>query len=50
MLWTVFVVAFAVWLLALQGEYTPGGFLSLALIIGIIGVFYQLVAGRRPAS
>jgi Family of unknown function (DUF5670) len=47
MLWTIFVILFALWLVGLIGGVAFGGFLHLFLVLAVITLVAQLVAGRR---
>ena len=47
MLWTLFVVLLVLWFLGVVTSYTLGGFIHLLLVIALIAVVMQLVAGRR---
>jgi hypothetical protein len=47
MIWTIFVVLLALWLLGLVTSYTMGGFIHLLLLCAIVVFIIQLVQGRR---
>jgi len=47
MIWTIFVVLLALWLLGLVTSYTMGGFIHLLLVVAIIVVLYRFIQGRR---
>lgn len=47
MLWTLFVVLLVLWFLGVVSSYTLGGFIHLLLVIALITMVLQLVAGRR---
>jgi hypothetical protein len=47
MLWTLFVVLLVLWLVGVVSSYTLGGFIHILLVIALITVVLQLVAGRR---
>ena len=47
MLWTLFVVLLVLWFLGVVSSYTLGGFIHILLVIALITVVLQLVAGRR---
>jgi hypothetical protein len=47
MIWTIFVVLLALWLLGLATSYTLGGFIHLLLVVAIIVVLYRFIQGRR---
>jgi Family of unknown function (DUF5670) len=47
MLWTLFVVLLLLWLLGVVSSYTLGGFIHLLLVLAVVAVLVQLIAGRR---
>ncbi|MBN1566404.1 MAG: lmo0937 family membrane protein [Acidobacteria bacterium] len=47
MIWTIFVVLLALWLLGLVTSYTMGGFIHLLLVLAIIVVLFRFLQGRR---
>jgi len=47
MLWTVFVILLVLWLLGLVTSYTFGGFIHILLVLAVIALVFQLLAGRR---
>jgi hypothetical protein len=47
MLWTIFVVLLALWLLGLVTSYTLGGFIHVLLVVAVILVLFRLIQGRR---
>ncbi|MGD0238400.1 MAG: lmo0937 family membrane protein [Syntrophorhabdales bacterium] len=47
MLWTICVILFVLWLLALVSGYTMGGVIHVLLVIAIIVFVVQLIQGRR---
>jgi len=49
MLWTIFVILLVLWLLGLVTSTLFGGFVHLLLVLAIIVLIYNLVAGRRVA-
>ena len=46
LIWTVVVVLFVLWLLGFS-LHVAGGLVHLLLILAIIGIIYNLLAGRR---
>jgi hypothetical protein len=47
MIWTIFIILLALWLLGLVTSYTMGGFIHLLLLLAI-GVFlFRFIQGRR---
>jgi hypothetical protein len=47
MIWTIFVVLLALWLLGLVTSYTFGGFIHLLLVVAIIVFLFRFIQGRR---
>ena len=47
MLWTIFVVLFALWLLGLVTSYTLGGFVHILLVAAIVIILIRFIQGRR---
>jgi hypothetical protein len=47
MLWTIFMVLLALWLLGLVTSYTMGGFIHLLLVLAVVMVLIRLIQGRR---
>jgi hypothetical protein len=47
MLWTIAVILVVMWLLGMVSSYTLGGFLHLLLVLAIIAVLINIIAGRR---
>jgi hypothetical protein len=47
MLWTIFVILLVMWLLGLVSSYTLGGYIHLLLVVAVIVLIVNLVAGRR---
>jgi hypothetical protein len=47
MLWTIFLVLGALWLLGMVSSYTLGGFIHILLILAIVALAVQLINGRR---
>lgn len=45
-LWIVFVIIVAIWLLGLVLD-VAGGFIHLLLIVAVIVLLYNLITGRR---
>jgi len=50
MLWTIFVVLLVLWLLGMVSSYTMGGFIHLLLLIALVVLVFQLLAGRRVVT
>ena len=49
MLWTVFVVLLILWLLGLVSSYTSGGFIHILLLLALVVLVFNLLAGRKTA-
>jgi hypothetical protein len=49
MLWTLIVILAILWLLGVITSYTAGGLIHLLLVIALIVLVYNLIAGRRTA-
>jgi len=47
MIWTIFVVLLALWLLGLLTSYTMGGLIHVLLVVAIIVLLYRFFQGRR---
>jgi hypothetical protein len=50
MLWTIFVILAAMWLLGMVSSYTMGGLIHLLLVVAIIVLLFNLLRGRRVFS
>ena len=48
MLWLIFWIVLALWLLGYVSAYTLGGFLHLLLIVAVAVVLIRVIQGRRP--
>jgi hypothetical protein len=49
LLWGIAVILFVAWLLGIGGVYSLGGIVHVLLVLAIIAVVINLVAGRRVA-
>ncbi|WP_263410143.1 lmo0937 family membrane protein [Terriglobus tenax] len=49
MLWTITVILVIAWLVGLVSSYTLGGWIHLLLILAVISLIFNLLAGRRSA-
>ena len=47
MLWTITVVLFILWLLGLVSGYTLGGWIHILIVLAVIVLGFNLIAGRR---
>jgi hypothetical protein len=48
MLWTIFVILLILWLLGVVSSYTLGGFIHLLLVVALVVLLINIIAGRRP--
>lgn len=49
MLWTIAVILLVLWALGLVTSYTAGGLVHLLVVIAIIVIVFQFIAGRRSS-
>ena len=47
MLWTITVILLVAWLVGLVSSYTLGGWIHILLILAVISLIFNLLAGRR---
>lgn len=47
MLWTITVILLLLWLLGVVGVYTVGAWIHILLVLAIISIIFNLMAGRR---
>ena len=47
MLWTIAIILLVLWALGLGTSYTAGGLVHLLLVIALIVIVFQFIAGRR---
>jgi hypothetical protein len=47
MLWIIFVILCALWLLTLLGGYTLGGLIHLLLVAAIVVLLVRIYQGRK---
>ncbi len=47
MLWTITVILFILWLLGLVSGYTLGGWIHILIVLAIVVLVFNLLAGRR---
>jgi hypothetical protein len=50
MLWAIFVILAAMWLLGMVSSYTMGGLIHLLLVLAVIVLLFNLLQGRRVFS
>ena len=48
MLWAIFVILLAMWVLGMVTSFTIGGFIHILLILAIAAVLIRIIQGRRP--
>jgi hypothetical protein len=47
MLWTITIILFILWLLGLVSGYTLGGWIHILIVLAVIVLVFNLIAGRR---
>jgi len=47
MLWTITIILLALWLIGFVGTHTFGAWIHILLVLAIISVLVNLIAGRR---
>ena len=47
MLWTIAIILFILWLLGAFAFHVGGGLIHILLVIGIIVLIWNFIAGRR---
>ena len=47
MLWTITVVLLVLWLVGLVSGTTLGGWIHILIVLAIISLIFNLIAGRR---
>jgi hypothetical protein len=47
MLWTIFVLLLALWLIGVVSSYTLGGLLHILLVAAVVILIISLIQGRR---
>jgi uncharacterized membrane protein YtjA (UPF0391 family) len=47
MLYTIAIVLIILWLLGMVSSYTIGGFIHILLVIAVVMILVNLIAGRR---
>jgi hypothetical protein len=48
MLWTIFVVLLALWLLGMVTSYTMSGFIHILLVLALVVLLVRIIQGSRP--
>ena len=46
MVWTLAIILLVLWLLGLATSYTMGGLIHALLLVGLVGVLFQVYRGR----
>jgi hypothetical protein len=47
MLWTITVILFILWLLGVVSSHTFGGWIYILLVLAVVVLIFNLLAGRR---
>ena len=47
MLWFIFILVLVLWLLGMVSSYTLGGLIHLLLVVALVVLIVNLLAGRR---
>ena len=47
MLWTIFAVMIALWLVGMVTAYTMGGLIHILLIIALVVMLVRIIRGRK---
>ena len=47
MLWTITIILLILWLLGVVSSYTFGGWIHILLVLAVIVLIFNLLAGRR---
>lgn len=47
MLWTIALILFILWILGFGVFHVAGGIIHVLLVLAIIAIIYNLIAGRR---
>lgn len=50
MLWTLFVILLALWLVGVVSSYTLGGFIHILLVLAVVALVFQLLTNRSSAA
>jgi hypothetical protein len=49
-LWTIFVILLALWLLGVVSSYTLGGFIHILLVLALVVMLIRIIQGRNPVT
>ncbi len=47
MLWTLFVILLALWLLGVVSNHILGGFVHILLVLAVVALIFQLLSSSR---
>ena len=50
MLWTLFVILLALWLVGIVSSFTLGGFIHVLLALAVVSLIVQLITNQAPAT
>ena len=50
MLWTLFVVLLALWLVGIISSFTLGGFIHILLALAVVSLVVQLITREAPSA
>lgn len=48
MLWTLFIILLALWLVGVVSSYTLGGFIHILLVLAMVALLFQLITRETP--
>jgi Family of unknown function (DUF5670) len=49
MLWTLFVILLALWLVGVVSSFTLGGFIHVLLVLAVVSLIFQLMTNHVSA-
>ncbi len=50
MLWTLFVILLALWLVGVVSSFTLGGFIHILLVLAVVSLIFQLMTSPSRAA
>ncbi|MGZ4789926.1 MAG: lmo0937 family membrane protein [Terriglobales bacterium] len=50
MLWTLFVILLALWLVGVVSSFTLGGFIHILLVLAVVSLIFQLMTASSRAA
>lgn len=50
MLWTLFVILLALWLVGVVSSVTFGGFIHILLVLAVVSLIFQLMTNQSRAA